>query len=417
MIRRTAIILLTFLFLTPLASGQGAADALEQLIEQKNSELQEILLQKEVLEKELDSIAASGNTLKKEISTINNSIGQLDLAIRANRTLVEKLELEIENISVDINKIENNIEKKKESVTKLLTEMQQRENDNLLFVLLKNDTLSDSVTYLEEIASLNRGLVSEINSLHDSREELTVQLSNSKQKQEQKNIEKANLSVRQQIAADQKQVKQTVLNQTKNQEKIYQQQISELEKKQEEISAVIEEAEQQLRANFNVSVLPVKRPGVFGFPVRSVTMTQDYGGTAFAQRAYKSKFHNGVDFRASIGTPILASLGGKIRAVDNNDIGTSRWQKFQYGRYILIEHDNGISSLYAHLSKAIVSPGQIVEAGEVIGYSGNTGYSTGPHLHFTLYWTPSIQMKKVAPAAGLVPIGVTINPRDYLPSL
>lgn len=408
--------LIGFAFSGGPIQAQSQADSLRQLIDQKNGELQDILNQKEALENQLKDIAASGNTLKKEIGTINNSIGQLDLAIRANRVLIEKLELEIKDISGNINKIEGDIEEKKNSVTKLLTEMQQRENDNLLFVLLKNDTLSDSVTYLEEIASLNRGLVDQINTLHDSRTELTVQLNNSKQKQEAKSVEKSNLVNRQQIAAEQKKTKEVVLNQTKNQEKIYQQQIAELEKKQEEIGTIIDEAEEQLRANFNISVLPTKRPGVFSFPINGAKMTQDYGATAFAQRAYKSKFHNGVDFRASIGTPVLAALDGRIKVVSNNDIGTSRWQKFQYGRHILIEHDNGITSLYAHLSKAVVSPGQTVRTGEVIGYSGNTGYSTGPHLHFTLYWTPSIQMKKVAPAAGLVPIGVTINPRDYLPS-
>jgi len=417
-IRRTIVFLfLGFFILAPAARGQSQADSLRQLIDQKNSELQGILNQKEALENDLKNISASGNTLKKEISVINNSINQLNLSIQANRTLVERLELEIQGISGNINKIENDIGKKKDSITKLMTEMQQRENDNLLFVLLKNQTLSDSVTYLEEIMNLNKGLSEEIGALNDSRTELTAQLNNSKQKQEAKRIEKANLANRQQIIADQKKTKETFLNQTKNQEKIYQQQIAELEKKQDEISGVIEEAEQQLRDNFNVSVLPTKRPGVFNFPINNPFLTQDYGATKFAQKAYKSKFHNGIDFRASVGTPVLAALDGRIRAVDNNDIGSSRWQKFQYGKYILIEHDNGITSIYAHLSKTIVSAGQKVQSGEVIGYSGNTGYSTGPHLHFTLYWTPSIQIKKISPAAGLVPIGVTINPKDYLPSI
>lgn len=418
MLRRLIVVALIGIFsFSNLVQGQTQVDDLHQLIDQKNGELQDILAQKEALENELKDIAASGNTLKKEINTINNSIAQLDLGIKANRTLVQKLELEIQEISGDINKIEDDIEKKKESITKLVVEMQQQENDNLLFILLKNKTLSESVTRLEEIMSLNSGLNKEINSLHDSRTELTVQLSNSKQKQEAKNAEKINLANRQQIIADQKKTKETVLNQTKNQEKIYQQQIAELEKKQGEISAAIEDAEQQLRQDFNISVLPVKRPGVFSFPINNPSLTQDYGATSFAQRAYKSKFHNGIDFRASVGTPVFAALDGQIKATYNNDIGTASWQKFQYGRYILIEHGNGITSLYAHLSKTVVSSGQTVKTGDLIGYSGNTGYSTGPHLHFTFYWTPSVQLKKISPAAGLVPIGVTINPRDYLPSL
>ena len=101
-------------------------------------------------------------------------------------------------------------------------------------------------------------------------------------------------------------------------------------------------------------------------------------------------------------------------AVDNNDRGVSRWQKYQYGRYVLIKHDNNLSTLYAHLSRQVVARGATVKRGDLIGYSGNTGYSTGPHIHLTVYWAPSVQMKSVPPAAGLVPVGVTIDPNDYL---
>ena len=62
----------------------------------------------------------------------------------------------------------------------------------------------------------------------------------------------------------------------------------------------------------------------------------------------------------------------------------------------------------------MVQKGDTVKVGDLIGYSGNTGYSFGAHLHLGLYWTPSIQFKKIEPAVGLVPVGVTINPLDYL---
>ena len=87
--------------------------------------------------------------------------------------------------------------------------------------------------------------------------------------------------------------------------------------------------------------------------------------------------------------------------------------RLQYGRYVMIEHDNNLSTLYAHLSRTIVANGDIVQQGQVIGYSGNTGYAFGPHLHLGVYWTPSVTFKPF-PGAGLVPVGITIDPNDYL---
>ena len=109
---------------------------------------------------------------------------------------------------------------------------------------------------------------------------------------------------------------------------------------------------------------------------------------------------------------IACPADGTVMTVDNNDLGTR--QKRQYGRYVLIKHDNNLSTLYAHLSRQVVARGATVKRGDLIGYSGNTGYSTGPHIHLTVYWAPSVQMKSVPPAAGLVPVGVTIDPNDYL---
>ena len=201
---------------------------------------------------------------------------------------------------------------------------------------------------------------------------------------------------------------------TKNQEQVYAGQIAELDRQQGEISKVIDQIEATLRESFDPTLLPIKRAGVLAFPVQNPRVTQKYGSTPDAQKLYKSKIHNGIDFGVPLGTPVYASYDGKVVAVDNNDKGISRFQKYQYGKHIVIEHQNSLATLYAHLSRQVVTKGQEVKKGELIGYSGNTGYSTGPHLHFTVLWAPSVQYKKIAPAAGLVPIGITIDPEEYL---
>lgn len=88
------------------------------------------------------------------------------------------------------------------------------------------------------------------------------------------------------------------------------------------------------------------------------------------------QYHPGIDMACPTGTPIFAALGGKVLQA-----GFSRI----YGNYIIIDHGNGYQTLYGHMSKKISSTGDYVQQGQKIGLVGSTGYSTGPHLHWTVY--------------------------------
>ena len=88
-------------------------------------------------------------------------------------------------------------------------------------------------------------------------------------------------------------------------------------------------------------------------------------------------FHTGTDMACPTGTPVLASMSGRIAKVGN--------MHRIYGNYVIIDHGNGYQTLYYHMSKVLVAKGQWVSQGTRIGLVGSTGYSTGPHLHFTVY--------------------------------
>lgn len=104
-------------------------------------------------------------------------------------------------------------------------------------------------------------------------------------------------------------------------------------------------------------------------------LTSPYGYRADPFTGVRS-FHTGVDMAIATGTPILATMDGKIATAGWNNV---------YGNYVIITHDNGYQTLYAHMQKYIVATGQKVTQGATIGYVGSTGYSTGPHLHFSVY--------------------------------
>ena len=86
--------------------------------------------------------------------------------------------------------------------------------------------------------------------------------------------------------------------------------------------------------------------------------------------------HNGLDMAIALGTPVYASQGGRVKV--------SGWNNL-YGNYVIIDHGNGYQSLYGHMSKRNCKAGDYVNQGVIIGLVGSTGYSTGPHLHFTIY--------------------------------
>ncbi|QUB70338.1 peptidoglycan DD-metalloendopeptidase family protein [Prevotella multiformis] len=105
----------------------------------------------------------------------------------------------------------------------------------------------------------------------------------------------------------------------------------------------------------------------FHMPTPSRVITSNFG------RRWGRR-HQGLDIKVYIGDTIRAAFSGKVRVVKYDANG--------YGKYIVIRHNNGLETIYGHLSKQIVSPNQTVRAGQPIGLGGNTGRSTGSHLHF-----------------------------------
>lgn len=391
--------------------AQEISTPLRELIEAKTNELKRIQEEREKVEKNLEAVNATQNTLKRDIQNIDYTVQRLNLSTKASAVMIEKIGLEIEALSKETRNIESSIDGKKETLARLIFELYQREKEGFLVTLFKNETLAESMSEVESILALNNDFTISVNELRNLQENLGRKAREAHAKKANREQEQQNLISQKYIIEDQKKEKQSILSATKSKEREYAEQLAELDKQQDEISKTIEEYEHTIRESFDPALLPLKRPGVLGIPIEDPLITQKYGKTEFAKRAYRTQTHNGIDYKAAVGTPILAAEDGVVIAIDNNDRG---WRRYQYGKYILIKHNNNLSTLYAHLSRQAVAKGESVSRGQVIGYAGNTGYSTGAHLHFTVYGSASVQMKAIPPAAGLVPIGVTLNPQDYL---
>lgn len=139
--------------------------------------------------------------------------------------------------------------------------------------------------------------------------------------------------------------------------------------------------------------LPVQRAQVYSGPVPAGAKTGSgrfvWPTSGYVTQGYK-RLHPALDIARAIGTP--------VKAADSGYVVVAGWSNQGYGKYIVINHGNGFQTLYAHLDQIYVSVGNVVGQGAVIGAMGNTGRSTGPHLHFEIHKN-----------------GVKLNPQSFLP--
>lgn len=127
---------------------------------------------------------------------------------------------------------------------------------------------------------------------------------------------------------------------------------------------------QTVNAYSGMEVPATRNIDVTGYvpPVRG-QLTSPYGW-----RARFGRMHRGVDLNLRTGDSVVSAFEGKVRIV--------KYEAGGYGHYVVIRHPNGLETVYGHLSRTLVRPGQLVRAGQLIGKGGSTGRSTGPHLHF-----------------------------------
>ena len=226
-----------------------------------------------------------------------------------------------------------------------------------------------------------------------------------------------------------------LLKETKNQEKQYAALLAEREARRAALENEVRSIEEKIKISVDTSILPNRGSGVLGWPLPNISLspcrislrmdaitnciTQYFGYTSFAAiGGYSGKGHNGADFRADVGTAILAAESGEVAGTGDTDLGC---RGASYGKWILLRHPNNLSTLYGHLSVVDVSAGQNIQRGARIGYSGKTGYATGPHLHFSVFATQAVRIdsivSRVCGRMMTLPISALngyLNPLDYL---
>ncbi len=388
-----------------------APEQLNSAIQAKAKELAEIQKQLEETQKSLSETQVKGKSLNQELGKLKTNIKQLDLGIKANTVKISSLSLEIGSLEGDIRDTEKKAALKADAVSSLMKEIQQVDEEDPLIVFVKSKTLADAVGEQSHLAELNGDLGQAIAELKATNEERKEKLDAKTAKKKDVEGQYRELTAKKGIVEDVKNERQQILAQTKNQEKAYQQMVSELAKKQADIAAEIEAIDAQLRAQIDPNSLPTAVKGVLSWPTPAPKITQGYGGTPFALRGgYKGHWHNGLDFGGAYGSPIIAAADGVVLAAGNQDAYCPRGA---YGKFAIIRHNNNLVTLYGHMSQLGTQVGQLVKRGDVIGYMGKTGYALGTHLHFTVYDGATFSMRN-SKTCGPMPTGGDLDPQKYL---
>ena len=291
------------------------------------------------------------------------------------------------------------------------------EQEPMAVMLLGGGTLSSFFDEATALAALRLGLQDRVVALSDLKTDLTVSKDVAEDKRDELARLQQKLAQEKQSLAVARDEQNKLLQQTKNKESNYQALIAQKQAEQAAFERVLFELASQLKSA-DATNIPQAGSGVLRWPLDAPFITQQFGKTIDAGRLYTSGTHDGIDMRASVGTPVRAALSGTVFEVNQGAVAAC-----QYGKWVIVKHANGLATLYAHLSTINVQKGQTVTTGQVVGLAGNTGYATGPHLHFTVYLAEALSLKQYTCKSGytvtvpIAPLNAYLNPVSYLTRL
>jgi murein DD-endopeptidase MepM/ murein hydrolase activator NlpD len=409
--------LVIFLIPTVFSHAQTATD-IQSKIDQNNQNIQSLEQEIAGYQGQLDSIGQQKSSLASSIKQLDLTKKKLNADIAVTQNKIDKTNLTIQNLSSDIVSKESSIQNNIRSIAVGLKNVNELEQTNMLQNIFSQDNFTVVLNDINNISTLRQTIRTDIDTLKQVKGTLEDTRKTTIDAKNQLLHLKSQLSDQQKIIAQNTLEKNNLLTQTKNSEANYQKLLKDRIAKRDIFEKEINDYEMQLQYVLDPSKLPQGR--VLSWPMDKIYVTQLFGKTVAAKRLYTSGSHSGVDFRASVGTPVLSMADGVVAGTGNTDLTCYGGS---FGKFVFIQYNNGLSSAYGHLSLIKAVEGQTVKRGDVVGYSGNTGHTTGPHLHVSLY-APGAAKMSTLPSAGctgrkytlpLAPIAGYLNVLDFLP--
>ena len=346
------LLMLTFAVETSLASA-ATLSQIRNNIKNKQQELNESRAKEK-------SLGDQVNSLEQQINSKQSDIDELEASISEAQAKLETLEEELAAAEEKVNTQNENLNAR-------LRNMYKNGSVGFIDVLMDSGSFSEflnNLSLVEKVYTSDQDVLEELQKAYDEIdakkkeiETLQAELSESKATMEEQksSLEADKASVekkKSEIAADS----------------------AETQRELDKLEADAQALTSSIRNSGSSSSSSKYNGGIMAWPVPSChTVSSGYGGRIHPTTG-KYKFHGGLDIPGSYGSAIVAANSGKVIWAGNR--GDS------YGNYVIIDHGGGVSTLYGHSSKVLVSTGQRVSRGQRIANMGSTGRSTGPHCHF-----------------------------------
>ncbi|HEY4526281.1 MAG TPA: peptidoglycan DD-metalloendopeptidase family protein [Candidatus Paceibacterota bacterium] len=421
--KKSAVVCIVVAFLgSPFFALAQSASEIQQQINNHNNEIKKLDEEIAKYQKELSATSAKKNTLQAKLDELNLSIKKKNAEISQTQNKIDATKLEIKQLSGNIETAQQSINVNSVGLAESIRTLSIAEDQPMAAQVLSEGTQDvwNDIVVSQRVQSAVR---THIANLAEAKKEYTDTKTATEAKQAQLVKQQQTLKTQQGSLSAQKSAQNDLLKQTQSQEATYQKIIAQKKMQQQAFEDALNNLQSQLQYTVNPSTITTAGKGILRYPVDNVVITQYFGNTPFASSgAYGGKGHNGIDLGVPIGTPLKAAGAGVVLATGNTDATRGC---YSFGKWVFIKHANGLGTMYAHLSQVSVSAGQQVGTGQLIGYSGETGYATGPHLHFGVYVASATQImrlgdatKQTTPCSGVTmpvaPVSGYLNPLNYL---